>query len=467
VSGHDLLLEPPISEWSALAVAARRRDARVLGRPLRDWRVEARAQLGLDRERPVIATGHQTLLWHPGILAKYLAVGAVAAAEPIATANLIVDQHADGFGAFEVPVRDHDGALAARRIEFTRSRPGVPMALHEPFTPSRAPAHFSSALPEVTAGVQHIFAAIADHANAANAAMQMAAVLDDLMARWVRPMPPMPATRLMTTSFGRALVAACARDPRACAAAYNRAVTALPEARIEPLAVDREAVELPLWRVGPDGIRCRAFDHDADAWLDAGAAPAMLLMPRALFMTALVRLVACDLFVHGTGGASYDRAMERWIRDWLGAAPAPIAVASATLRLPLGAAGSAGTVAEARRALRRWRHDPEAPPDDRRPGPGPAKRALLAAIDAQPRGSAARRAAFHAMHGRLDEWRRGAAADLDALEARVRDAERDVRDRAIAARRDWPFPLYSTGSIDALAREIAAGVRRSEAPSAP
>jgi hypothetical protein len=244
-------------------------------------------------------------------------------------------------------------------------------------------------------------------------------------------------------------------------------VAAAPEAGSAPLALDRETVEAPRWRVGPDGVRRRAFDHDAEAWLEAGATPGIALMPRALCMTALVRLGMCDLFVHGTGGANYDRAMERWIGDWLGAVPAPIAVASATLLLPLGAAGSAGTVAEARRALRRLRHDPESPRADRAPGPGPAKRALLAAIDALPRRSPARQAAFHAMHGRLAELRLGAAAaDLEALEARLGDAERDARDRAIASRRDWPFPLYPAAKIDALAREIADRMRRAGTPSA-
>ena len=39
---------------------------------------------------PVIATGHQTLLWHPGILVKYLLTDAIARVHGLAAANLVV-----------------------------------------------------------------------------------------------------------------------------------------------------------------------------------------------------------------------------------------------------------------------------------------------------------------------------------------------------------------------------------------
>ena len=77
------------------------------------WRMKTRRELGLDTSRPIIATGHQTLLWHPGILVKYLAADAVARAEDFATANLIVDQHADAA----------DGGELFLRFEQARTRP--------------------------------------------------------------------------------------------------------------------------------------------------------------------------------------------------------------------------------------------------------------------------------------------------------------------------------------------------------
>ena len=158
----------------------------------------------------------------------------------------------------------------------------------------------------------------------------------------------------MKTSLAEAVLSEMADDPRRCAACYNAAVGAVPEGGIGPLSVTDQRVELPLWRLGPDGRRQRADDHDARRWLDERDNG---LLPRALFLTLLVRLGMCDLFVHGTGGAAYDRAMEIWLMNWLGLRPAPLVVATATLHLPLHDSDPVSPQA-ARHAARRIWHDP-------------------------------------------------------------------------------------------------------------
>ena len=230
----------------------------------------------------------------------------------------------------------------------------------------------------------------------------MAHALADLMRPWVKPMTHITASDLVETSLSRAMMMEMVRDPHACAHAYNAAVRAVPEAGVGPLLIRDDYVELPLWRLAPDGRRMRAYDNDLERWLHQPCS-APRLMPRALYMTALLRLGMCDLFVHGTGGAVYDVAMEQWIESWLGVTPAPKAVASATLTLPLTEPGDIEVdpiraCAEARRA---W-HNPE-PPDPRKETgePGEVKRELLAAIEQAPRGSLRRRLAFFAMHEQL------------------------------------------------------------------
>ena len=64
---------------------------------------------------------------------------------------------------------------------------------------------------------------------------------------------------------------------------------------------------------------------DLERALESRDGEAMLLMPRALLLTALVRLGMCDLFIHGTGGLIYDRVTEQWFADWLGQAEGSIA----------------------------------------------------------------------------------------------------------------------------------------------
>jgi hypothetical protein len=178
-----------------------------------------------------------------------------------------------------------------------------------------------------------------------------------------------------------------------------------------------------------------------------------VLLPRALLLTLLVRLGMCDLFVHGTGGARYDRAMERWVEDWLGLRPAPIAVATATLRLPLGPSGEpAVAIVDAQRELRRAWHDPE--PGDALPGP--RKSELLAAIDAAGRRSPRRLAAFRQMHEELQRLRDAHADRVQGAERMVEIARRQALEAPIAGRRDWAFALYPRETIDDLAAAVNA-----------
>ncbi len=57
------------------------------------------------------------------------------------------------------------------------------------------------------------------------------------------------------------------------------------------------------------------------------------LIPRGALITGIMRTLFADLFVHGTGGGKYDRFTDELIRDWWGMEPTPIAVASTTMRL--------------------------------------------------------------------------------------------------------------------------------------
>ena len=57
--------------------------------------------------------------------------------------------------------------------------------------------------------------------------------------------------------------------------------------------------------------------------------------PRALALTIWARLLLADLFVHGIGGAKYDRISDAIIADYYGLTPPAMACVSATLQLDL------------------------------------------------------------------------------------------------------------------------------------
>ena len=114
----------------------------------------------------------------------------------------------------------------------------------------------------------------------------------------------------------------------------------------------------------------------------------------------------------------------------------------------------AAALAEARRA---W-HDPASSAARDIPGAGAVKRALLARIDGEPRGSAARRAAFLSMHERLGELRAEHAGVVEAARQRAAAALREAAAAPIADRRTWPFALYADEMIDELAEAVGAAV---------
>ena len=324
------------------------------------------------------------------------------------------------------------------------------MGRHEAFTPPRAPEHFNGAIESVNRGVGRVFDAVYAHRNAPNAALQMADALADLMRDWVTPMPIVTSSNLIGTTLARAMMRAMVDDPHRCAACYNRAVAAVPESGLHPLKIRDEYVELPLWRIRDDDRRMHAYDNDVQRSLSDEHA--IDLLPRALFMTALVRLCMCDLFIHGTGGARYDRAMEIWIDDWLGVDVGSIAIATADIRLPLMTeAQKAIDLQKAIHAARHAFHDPEQ--DGGHTPPGARKRTWLELINAAPRNSTERLAAFRQMHEQLSRWREASAGVADALRT-VEHAKRYASDLEIAMRRDWAFPLYPDEMIDDLAERM-------------
>jgi hypothetical protein len=115
-------------------------------------------------------------------------------------------------------------------------------------------------------------------------------------------------------------------------------------------------LELPFWLVDP------ARGHRAVAWLHLNSAghpvigteqqpltelppgfepetllslrlAGQLLVPRGALITATLRLLFSDLFIHGLGGGRYDPVADELIRQWWQEDPPPFAVASASLCL--------------------------------------------------------------------------------------------------------------------------------------
>lgn len=426
----------PASDACAEAVRAhfaRADDALLWGRAIAAWRAESRAALGLPADRPVVMTGHQAGIWHAGIAEKFVLGAEVARAVGGVLVHVVVDHDRNDASLVAYPAIAGDGGGGGARLVRLaldrRPRSDAPNALRgcvRTMRPDR-PHEVAAGLEPVLAGIERAIAAERGHGNLA---MQMAHAANALLAPRARVDHTVAATALAAIPFAAALRDGF--DP--LRDAYNAAVAG---ERIAPLAPR----ELPFWRLDRAlGARAPLF---AQAPRDA-VAPQEAVAPRALALTAIARLVACDLFIHGTGGARYDRAMEAWIESAFGeatrAALAPMAMATATRHAPLAALVPPFDATATPEALRALEQDPF---DDG----GRTKAALVAAIGDRSTGRAERRRAYLAMRRAIAAARTAREPGLADLRARIAANAEARHAHALATDRAWPFPFAWHGSV--------------------
>jgi hypothetical protein len=410
-----------------------------------------RAAIGLPADRPVVMTGHQPVFWHAGILAKYLAAAAIAGRLDAAIAWCVPDMDLVEPGSLRRPVpRSGPGGAgnwAEERLELL-SWPGdvarVPIGAR---TPGRVADEAAGPFGEIAN-------ALRAHADAPNAARQVWAAHAELLERRAgleRAVPVVFADDLARTERFRGLVDRMAREADRCVAIYNASVRAFPGSGVRELLhePERGRVELPLWRVEPGGGRHPVMVSDL-AKLSDGA----LVLPRGLLFSGVLRLWGCDLFIHGTGGAAYDRVTELWLGEWLGAELSPAMTVSATALLELGVPMvTPSDVARASWRAHHARHSPGLLGDDRAEA---EKHAIVRAIGEAARGERSR--LFGEMHALLGGARSRGAARLERLDREALAMRDAFADRLLAEDRTWPWVLQSDETLGRLRQAIHEGV---------
>jgi hypothetical protein len=297
-------------------------------------------------------------------------------------------------------------------------------------------------------GLRQICAALATEQTAANAGAQIGGALRRLMCPWVALGPAESATSLARKGWFAALVREMAGDAQACVEAYNAAAASHPKARIRPLAATNGRVELPLWRCAPGQIRWPVYSDEAQS------VPPVNLAPRALMLTAALRLADTDLFVHGVGGGVYERVTDAWIGAWRPSwRLAPTVVASANVYMPMEA-GPLPTPEEISRAAwfaHRVKHDPALAGDDLRAA---EKGRLLAEIaGAMERGEKAAEH-YRRMHTLLAEYREAHASALAAAGEKAASLAGSAALSGVVYDRTWSFALLPEGVVRGLREQI-------------
>lgn len=351
----QIFVEPSLDAWQANS--AKGVDGDIDRQGLVGCLVDNARRLGLAKpvaNRPMIATGHQAWLWHPGILAKDLAVMAAADRLDTSMFHLVVDQDINPVLRLELPVIQGQ-RLSVETIELGPSQDNVPSGFQPAIDSQIIRECLSSAKQRLgttlVVDIAPLMQAFSDLPDCRSLAEQIAVVLDRLRCLSTGgSMPVLFASQLPALPGYRRVLDQMRHDAHGCVTCYNQAVEDSPLSGMMPLQVDPDRVELPLWaliwgrtrqRVFVDlrgqepvltlenGKPIGAFASVADQ--DTPQADKYMLGPRALLMTAVLRRRYCDLFVHGHGGRVYDRVMEDWWSRWLGEKLGPMSVVSADL----------------------------------------------------------------------------------------------------------------------------------------
>ena len=475
--------------------------ARVQNVPLSQVRKALRSAIGhTDNNQPIIATGHQAELHHPGVWVKNAMIDAVASKIGGRALHIAVDtdepKHLDlrwPGGSVSIVSKEHaqsawSGLLAAPTKQQIDS-------IEADFRNAAKDWHFEPV-------VQPFLDLLAKNSGWHGLVLLPVPGAQKRGQEYL-PMPPKDASEPSAT-LPAALTTAlreldgqlglryeaklfgpiCSQEPYllfvhhilshadAFATDYNAAIEEYrrenhirtPGRPIPMLKVDAQQIEVPFWLddLGkgrrtrgmvlptPGGFTLQSADGerftcrpDADGWKAASdllqwlQAHNLRLSPRALTLTAVLRLLIADEFVHGIGGGQYDQVLDKLIWRHFGIKPPAFCVTTATMYFPEAVGQARVCLPCIKQEGHRLRHG----------ALGEQKKQMLAAIEAAPRNSLQRAELFAQMHEKLDA---AGASQIQQWEQRYSDALQKAQDQRIIFDRELFYAIQPRERLEAM-----------------
>jgi len=330
------------------------------------------------RALPLVVTGHQPELFHPGVWIKNFAASAIAGAHRGVGLNLIVDQDIPKASSIQVPVAQGD-LIRLTRVEFDRSWGDVPFE-DLPVREEGLFATFADRVRQVSGDAlagslldDFWPCVLARRREARTAGLRFSLARRELEASWgvsnlevplgdvcrgdgflwfvshlLAQLPTYHQIHNSALAEYRAAhrirsrnhpVAALERQGEWLEAPFwiwrqgqprRRGLLARQRSRMMDLRIageDEVLIELPL---AADREACCAVER-----LRELAARSIRLRTRALTTTLFSRFLLGDLFIHGIGGAKYDELGDEIARRYFGIEPPGFLTVSLTLWLGL------------------------------------------------------------------------------------------------------------------------------------
>lgn len=362
------------------------------GEHFSSYRRNVRESAGLDLDRPVVAVGHQPEFPHCGVWAKGVVCHHLASRLGAVGVQALIDHDRLKTNHLVVPCRD-SGRIKTSRVVLHE---GEPVELYE-----QLPLWSAGDIQRIGDGVRNIEPDIFRESRLSSflSAFTQCRAPRDWVSQYAfaRSMHErelgieLAVVRASLMDYGQFFAELFASAPR-FAATYNSALATYRRRLgirgnrhpMPDLEIENDRVELPIWIRASQGVRQRLHVRRAkgrlevyageqlahelpafDSWKQAEMPMADLLTtyelrPRALAFTLWARLFLSDFFIHGIGGAKYDRITDLIIREYFGIQPPKYACVSATMMLELPCyQASSAELTRLRRRLRDMRHNPQ------------------------------------------------------------------------------------------------------------
>jgi len=457
---------------------------------------------------PVVVTGHQPELFHPGVWVKNFAASAIADRQGGMGLNLIVDDDIPKSSSIRVPHAEA-GRISAHRLEFDRWKGEAPY--------EDLPVHDESFLDSFGERVVERLGGLVDdplanvfwprvverRGSGLPLGLRLALARRDVEASWGVTNLEIPISRVCQTEgfawFACHLLAHLPRYQKVYNGALreyraiykirskNHPVSALQtqgqwleapfwvwrasNPRRRPLLARQNATTMDLRIAGEDEPFLQlplSADRDACCAVDRLrdlSASRIRLRTRALTTTMFSRCLLGDLFIHGIGGAKYDELGDAITSRFLGFDPPPFMTLSMTAWLGLAEhSTSPAALAAIDRTIRGLvynpdRHLTEPWTDDQRRLIGAKREAIGREVGAHPE----RIARFREIREINDALQPSVADQLASLRDERRRVVQDLEANRVARSREFSFVLYPHERIRALMGGVGRAVREGSA----
>ncbi|NBR07497.1 MAG: hypothetical protein EBT92_17275 [Planctomycetes bacterium] len=332
-------------------------------------------EIKVDEGLPLLVSGHQPELFHPGVWIKNFALNKVSKRYGLTPLNLVIDNDVVKHASISVPMMPV-GLKKSLVVDcnFDKDNSGMPyedwtIKNHEIF------GHFSEHLKALTFDWENSPMGVTfwqDVLKAVATGLKPGLAFTHARRKWEQHMGcnnlELPVSTLCGTKSFSLFAMDIISKAEGFANLFNQAVASyrkkhglksknhpfpdlgvakgwaetpfwllLPgESRRQRLGVKKEATgEIILGTPGPQGVRINLGAKDQLSALRNLEIQGTRVRPRALSTTIFARLILSDAFIHGIGGAKYDEVTDQMIQDFYHVTPPAFMVVSATARLNL------------------------------------------------------------------------------------------------------------------------------------